>query len=64
MFKEYKIESIMIPENYVVITTNGENFTKIIKENYTKKSKAIIYNMNRFKYLVDANSNIVIQTES
>jgi tRNA(His) 5'-end guanylyltransferase len=64
MFKEYKIESIMIPENYVVITTNGENFTKIIKENYTKKSKAIIYSMNRFKYLVDANSNIVIQTES
>ena len=64
MFKEYKVVSIMIPENYVTIVVNKNEFTKIIKENYNKKSKAIIYNTNNFKYLIDAKLNIVIQTGS
>lgn len=62
MFKEYQVESIMIPENYVVIITNKNEFMKIIKDNYNKKSKAIIYNVNGYKYLIDAKSNIVIQS--
>lgn len=63
MYKEYKVTSIMIPENYVVIVTDKNEFMKIIKENYNKKSKAIIYNMNGFKYLIDIKSAIVIQSE-
>lgn len=62
MFKEYKVVSIMIPENYVVIVADKDEFTRIIKENYNKKSKAIIYTVNGFKYLIDSKSDIVIQS--
>ncbi len=63
MYKEYKAISIIIPENYATVVVDKGEFEKIIKDNYNKKCKAIVYNLNGFRYLLDTNADVVVQTE-
>lgn len=60
MIFEYNVNSIILPEGYVVITMQETEFVRIIKDNFTKKNKAIVYIWNNVKYLVDTKSHIVI----
>ena len=62
MIKEYNINSIMIPEGYVIITMEETEFIRIITENFNKKNKAIVYIWNNTKYMIDAKAHILLQT--
>jgi hypothetical protein len=63
-FSEYKAISVMIPENYAYIVVDENEFNRIIKENFNKKSKAIVYRLNGFKFIVDAKESVLIQLGS
>lgn len=63
MIFEYNVNSIILPEGYVVITMQETEFIRIIKDNFTKKNKAIVYIWNNVKYLVDTKSHIVIMCQ-
>lgn len=52
----------MIPEGYAVIVLEKGELTKIIDDNF-KESDAIIYNFNRFQYLLDTKAHLVLAEE-
>ncbi len=52
----------MVPEGYIIITVEEPEFLRIVKENFSKKNKAIVYVSENIKYLIDTKAHIMVQT--